>query len=269
MTKPNERKPMHFADNSRPPILQISHVSRNFGGVWAVRDCSFIVTQGITGLIGPNGAGKSTLVNMLAGLVKPSGGTILLDGTDITKMPVHQRASLGLRRTFQLPRQFSSMSVVENVLFASRRTDMSLTGALFRRRQMKCRDNTAHDDAMEVLGSIGLASKANDYSQTLSGGQMRLLEIARALISKPRVLLLDEPTAGISPVMQDTVAAKLTEIAHTGTTILLVEHNLRVVDNLCDTVVVMASGSVLAEGSLADHRRNVEVVEAYLGVAGA
>jgi neutral amino acid transport system ATP-binding protein len=250
-------------------ILTVTGLRRTFGGLVAVADCTFDVGSGITGVIGPNGSGKSTLVNLVAGMLAPHRGSIQFDGKDITRQPAHRRAQAGLIRTFQLSRQFQSLTVLENVMVAAPGPDDTLRGALWRRRSMRARDRATLASAIDVLGDVGLAAKSDEYAGNLSGGQMRLLELARAFMAQPRLILLDEPTAGVDPTLITQVKAQLSRLAASGVAVLLVEHNLAIVEELCERVVVVANGRVLAVGSMTDHRANSEVVNAYLGVGAA
>jgi ABC-type branched-subunit amino acid transport system ATPase component len=251
--------------DGRSPILEVCALRRTFGGVVAVSDCTFEVHDGITGIIGPNGAGKSTMANLISGMLRSDQGSIRFRSDDITGLSVHKRARMGLVRSFQLSRQFLSMTVLENVMVASREPDDTLTGAFLRRSRMRANERTTVTRAMAVLADVGLDAKCNDYARNLSGGQMRLLELARAFIAEPTLVILDEPTAGVSPVLIDRITVQLERLVQAGTSIMLVEHNLRVVEDICSTVIVMASGRVLASGSLDEHRENSDVVAAYLG----
>jgi ABC-type branched-subunit amino acid transport system ATPase component len=254
-----------LTSDSDPPLLVVERLRRTYGGVVAVDDCSFAVGAGITAMIGPNGAGKSTVVNLISGTVKPDSGRILFAGQDVTNQPPHCRSRAGLVRTFQLARTFDSLTVLENVMVFASQADDTFVGAIARRGRMRSRDRSVAEEARMILADFGLADKCDDYAGNLSGGQRRLLELARAFMAKPKVLLLDEPTAGVSPLLIDQIKEKLRQFADTGSSVLLIEHNLSVVDELCETAIVMADGRVLAEASMADHRDNREVVDAYLG----
>lgn len=246
--------------------LRASGVSRAFGGLRAVNDCSFEVRQGtITGLIGPNGAGKSTMLNLMAGALNPDQGSILLYGTEIAGLPAFKIARLGVTRTFQLPSEFARMTVLENLMVAplSQRGDSAWAALLGPRVWM--RGERGHlETAWALLERFGLARLAQEYAGNLSGGQKRLLELARALQMKPRVLLLDEPMAGVNPALIAQLADYIAELKQEGLTIVMVEHEMGTVERLCDPVIVMAQGGVLAEGSMADMRANPAVVSAYL-----
>ena len=249
-----------------PVVLEAVHLVRDFGGVRAVNDVSLAVRHGtLTGLIGPNGAGKSTLLALLAGTLRPSSGTIIYQGQDITGMPAFRRARLGLVRTFQLASEFKRLTVLENLLTAvpSNRGD-TLRGAIAGRRYWKGDETAAIARAQAVLSRFGLESLANSYAGDLSGGQRRLVEIMRALMAEPTMLLLDEPMAGVHPNLARRIGNELVALCQEGMTILMVEHELAIMDEFCDPVAVMAEGAVLAEGTMAQLRRRSEVVEAYL-----
>jgi branched-chain amino acid transport system permease protein len=251
----------------RPPVvLEARDVVREFGGVRAVDGVSFAVRKGtLTGLIGPNGAGKSTLLAMLAGTLPVSSGHIIYEGGDITSVPAFKRARLGLVRTFQLASEFKRLTVMENLLSAvpGNRGD-SLRGALLGRRYWRGDEDAAVRRAAALLDRFGLAELANAYAGDLSGGQRRLVEIMRALMAEPATLLLDEPMAGVHPNLARRIGAELVALCAEGMTILMVEHELAIMDEFCDPVVVMAEGRVLAEGTMQQLRGRTEVVEAYL-----
>ena len=247
-------------------VLEARDVSREFGGVRAVAGVSFGVTAGtVTGLIGPNGAGKSTLLAMMAGTLPVSGGHVLYQGQDVTTLPAFRRARLGLVRTFQLASEFKRLTVMENLLSAvpGNRGD-SFRGALAGPRYWRKDEAAAAARARVLLERFGLEKHADSYAGDLSGGQRRLVEIMRALMTGPKVLLLDEPMAGVHPDLARTIGNRLTELAAEGLTILMVEHELAIMDEFCDPVIAMAEGAVLAKGTMAELRSHAEVVEAYL-----
>jgi ABC-type branched-subunit amino acid transport system ATPase component len=247
-------------------VLEVVGVSREFGGVRAVDDVSFSVRAGtLTGLIGPNGAGKSTLLAMLAGTLPVSSGTVLYRGQDVTGLAAFRRARLGLVRTFQLASEFKRLTVMENLLSAvpGNRGD-SFRGAVLGKRYWRADEEAAIARAEGMLERFGLEGFANDYAGDLSGGQRRLVEIMRALMAEPSMLLLDEPMAGVHPNLARQIGDQLLALCAEGMTILMVEHELAIMDEFCDPVVVMAEGSVLAEGTMAQLRARSEVVEAYL-----
>ena len=253
-------------DGERPVVLETVDVVREFGGVRAVAGVSFQVRRGtLTGLIGPNGAGKSTLLAMLAGTLGVTSGKIIYEGRDVTGMAAYRRARLGLVRTFQLASEFKRLTVMENLLSAVRgnRGD-TLRGSLLGKRYWGADEAAAIARAQAILQRFGLEQFANHYAGELSGGQRRLVEIMRALMTEPTALLLDEPMAGVHPNLARRIGNELVALCEEGMTILMVEHELAIMDEFCDPVVVMAEGAVLAEGTMEQLRRRSEVVEAYL-----
>ena len=250
----------------RPVLLETVDVVREFGGVRAVAGVSIQVRKGtLTGLIGPNGAGKSTLLAMLAGTLPVTSGTITYEGRDVTGMPAFRRARLGLVRTFQLASEFKKLTVMENLLSAVRgnRGD-TFRGALLGKGYWQADEAAAIARAEAILERFGLEQFANHYAGDLSGGQRRLVEIMRALMTEPAALLLDEPMAGVHPSLARRIGSELVALCEEGMTILMVEHELAIMDEFCDPVVVMAEGTVLAEGTMGQLRGRSEVVEAYL-----
>jgi branched-chain amino acid transport system permease protein len=248
------------------PVLQAVDVSRDFGGVKAVSGVSLSIAPGtLTGLIGPNGAGKSTLLSLLAGTENVSAGKIFYFGSDITDVPAFRRARLGLVRTFQLASEFKRLTVMENLLAAAphNRGD-TFRGAVAGRRYWRRDEEAGIAKATGVLHRFGLQPLANEYAGDLSGGQRRLVEIMRALMTDPQMLLLDEPMAGVHPELARRIGQMLTQLCDDGMTILMVEHELAYMDEFCEPVIVMAEGSVLAQGTMAQLRDRAEVVEAYL-----
>ncbi|HSP09386.1 MAG TPA: ABC transporter ATP-binding protein [Candidatus Dormibacteraeota bacterium] len=247
-------------------MLVARDVHRHFEGMRAVDGVSIDVPRGkITGLIGPNGAGKSTFLAVLAGTLPASAGTITFEGEDITRLPTYVRARRGLVRTFQLPSEFSQLTVLENLLVAApdNRGD-SLLGALLGRSYWKNDELRLVDQARALLKRFGMTAKESDYAGTMSGGQKRLIEIMRALMLGPRCLLLDEPMSGVHPRIVEEIKYYLQSLREEGLTILMVEHELHLVEQLCDTVVVMAQGKVIGSGTMATLRRQQEIVDAYL-----
>jgi len=248
------------------PMLVATDIHRHFEGMRAVDGVSLEVTPGkITGLIGPNGAGKSTFLAVLAGTLPATSGTIVLDGEDITRLPAYQRARRRLVRTFQLPSEFAQLTVLENLLVAApnNRGD-SLFGALMGKGYWHEDENRVIDEARSLLKRFGMSAKESDYAGTMSGGQKRLIEIMRALMLHPRLLLLDEPMSGVHPKIVEEIQHYLQDLRAGGLTILMVEHELHMVERLCDTVVVMAQGKVIGSGTMASLRRQQEIVDAYL-----
>jgi branched-chain amino acid transport system permease protein len=257
-----------IAGSSAPAevVLEAVGLSREFGGVHAVHEVSFSVKRGtLTGLIGPNGAGKSTLLAMLAGTLPVSSGRVLYRGADVTSVAAFRRARMGLVRTFQLASEFKRLTVMENLMSSvqGNRGD-SFLGAMAGRRYWGRDEDAAVARASALLERFGLSDFANNYAGDLSGGQRRLVEIMRALMAEPAMLLLDEPMAGVHPNLARRIGNELVALCAEGMTILMVEHELAIMDEFCDPVVVMAEGAVLAEGTMAQLRGRQEVVEAYL-----
>jgi branched-chain amino acid transport system permease protein len=250
----------------REVVLRAVDVTRYFGSMRAVDGVSVEVRRGtLTGLIGPNGAGKSTLLAMLAGTLPMTSGQVEYLGGDVTGMPSYRRARLGLVRTYQLASEFKRLTVMENLLSAvPRHRGDSLRGALLGRRYWKRDEAAATERAWRLLDQFGLTGYADTYAGDLSGGQRRLVEIMRALMAEPAVLLLDEPMAGVHPHLAHQIGEQLLGLCADGMTILMVEHELAIMDEFCDPVIVMAEGTVLAEGTMTELRASAEVVEAYL-----
>jgi ABC-type branched-subunit amino acid transport system ATPase component len=247
--------------------MEVHDLARHFGGVRAVDGASFHVARGtITGLIGPNGAGKSTAVNVITGFVAPSAGRVVFDGQEITGWPAHRIARHGLVRTFQLSSECPRLTVMENLLIASPDVDgTALLGSLVRKRRWRTAERLAVEQARDLLSSFGLGGAEDTYAGELSGGQKRLLEIMRGLMTRPSLLLLDEPLAGVNPTLALEIERLLDSLRQTGLTMVLIEHELGAVERLCDNIVVMALGRVIADGTMAQLRANREVVDAYLG----
>lgn len=259
--------PTTLVPENRPPLLVVKDVARDFGGVSAVVGASFFVPRGVVyGLIGPNGAGKSTLLNVLAGAQSPSSGTIEYRGEDVTRWPAYARARQGLIRTFQLSREFPRLTVLENLLVAAQGLPGESFWSVFSRpaRAWKGRELAALERARGLLARFGLEVKENDYAEELSGGQKRILEILRAVMAEPQLLLLDEPLAGVNARIADDICTYLGELRNEGLTMLMVEHELDRVEALCDSVIVMAQGTVIFEGNLRDARQHEEVIRAYV-----
>jgi branched-chain amino acid transport system permease protein len=249
------------------PALVVRDLAREFGGVRAVDGISFDLTRGeLTGLIGPNGAGKSTALKLLAGAVQPTHGQILLGGdTDIAGWPAHKIAQVGVIRTFQHTSEFARLTVLENLLVAApNQPGDSMGGALLGRRHWRHRQKELLAEAVTLLEQFGLKDAADSYAGQLSGGQRRLVEIMRAMMAKPDILLLDEPMAGVNPTLRLTVEAHLKRLRDGGLTMLMVEHELGAVERVCDEVIVMAQGRILTRGTMGEIRRNEDVVSAYL-----
>ncbi len=238
----------------------------SFGGLIAVDGVTFDIPRGkATGLIGPNGAGKSTVLRVMSGWMRCNGGRVMLQGEDVTRCPANVLARRGLMRTFQISSEFGHLTVLENLLVAVRgQAGDSLHGALLGSWRWRAQERRNIERAMELLERFQMVSHADHYAAELSGGEKRLVEIMRALMAEPSVLLLDEPLAGINPTLCETIEAHLRSLRDDGLTMVIVEHELGVIERVCDSVIVMASGRVLAEGSMESLRANPEVVDAYL-----
>jgi branched-chain amino acid transport system ATP-binding protein len=248
------------------PLLTATDIHRHFEGMHAVDGVSIEVLPGrLTGLIGPNGAGKSTFLAVLAGTLPASSGSIVFDGEEIGRLPTFRRARRGLVRTFQLPSEFAQLTVLENLLAAApKNRGDSVGGALLGRRYWGADEDALVERARGLLARFRMTEKEDQYAGDLSGGQKRLVEIMRALMLEPRLLLLDEPMAGVHPSIVGEIASYLESLRDEGLTILMVEHQLAIVERLCDPVIVMAQGKVIGHGSLVELRRQREVVDAYL-----
>lgn len=260
--------PGHPATQDHPAAddpLRVLGLRRNYGGVNAVAGVSFTVpAAGITGLIGPNGAGKTTTVAMIAGEVRPTSGRVMFHGQDITRQPPGRRARAGLIRTFQLSSEFKRLTVLENLLVAAGSPGETVTGALLRRRAWRAHRALVLARATELLEQYGLAHQANVYAGDLSSGEKRLVEIMRALMAGPSLLLLDEPMAGVHPALHGRIEAHLRDLCQRGLTMLMVEHELSIVERCCTRVIVMARGAKIAEGTMPQIRASDEVKRAYL-----
>ena len=249
-------------------MLVVENVSKSFSGLWAVDNCSLKISErSITGIIGPNGAGKSTLFNIIAGFAKPTSGRVLLGDRDVTTMAAHQRFHQGLVRTFQIPREFGRMTVLENLLLVPpQQLGENLLISWMRWQRVLAQEDNLRQKAKDVLAWLNLSHLQDELAQGLSGGQKKLLELGRALMVEPQVILLDEPAAGVNR----TLLRELTDIiqclnTEKGCTVCLIDHDLDMVGRLCDRVIVMAQGTVLAEGTMASIRQHPEVQAAYLG----
>ena len=250
------------------PILVVDRLEKRFGGNRAVDGASFEVARGsITGLIGPNGAGKTTCFNCIAGSLKPDGGRVIFEGRDITGLPPHKVFAQGLSRTFQIPQELGRMTVLENVMLVARdHPGERFWQSCFRPWRVREHEAVVREQAREVLRQVSLDHLELEPAANLSGGQRKLLELARALMGKPHLLLLDEPSAGVNPTLARKLVDDIRDIQRQlGVTVLVIGHDMDVVARLCDTLVVMTSGTVLVTGTPDEVLNNREVQEAYLG----
>jgi len=242
-------------------LLEVRALSKAFGGIHAVDGCSFAVEEGsITALIGPNGAGKTTVFNLISGLHRPDAGAILLDGARIDGLAPHRVTRKGVARTFQISRDLAGLSVLENVIVQA-----PAQGALHLLKPSMSAEE--RDRALDLLRFVGIAELAGEPAAKLSYGQKKLLELAGCLMANPRLVLLDEPAGGINPALLEVIVDRVRQLRAQGVTFLIVEHNMDVVMNLCDPVVVMAYGRFLAHGSPDAIQSDPAVLEAYLGAA--
>ena len=255
------------ADTATTPALRCEGITKAFQGVHAVNGAEFTVPEGqITALIGPNGAGKTTVVNILSGAMKSDTGRMFIGETETTGWPSYKVARHGLLRSFQLSRELGGMTVLENLLTAApNQAGDSLVNVLLRPGLIKRQERANAERALELLEVYGLYRHRDTAARELSGGQKKLLEIARAVMGSPKVLLLDEPMAGVNPALIDVLGDYILDLKKSGVTVLMIEHNLGVVERICDYVIVLAEGRTLATGRLSDLRQNTEVVKAYLG----
>jgi branched-chain amino acid transport system ATP-binding protein len=248
-------------------LLEVQDLSIQFGGVRAVQNVSFQIDAGIVyAVIGPNGAGKTTLFNLITGIYTPSSGSILLDGEPIAGKSPDVLAQRGVARTFQNLQICMNMSAIENVMVGAHlRLDRNLFKAALRWPALKARDRALHGEAEQLMDFVGLAAYTRARADAMSYGALKRLEIARALAMQPRLLFLDEPAAGLNPKETIEVDALIRKVADSGVTVVLVEHDMKMVMNLSDRILVLDYGRKLAEGTAAEVRRNPDVIAAYLG----
>jgi branched-chain amino acid transport system ATP-binding protein len=249
------------------PLLAAENVVKRFGGLAAVDGVSLEVQAGeIAGLIGPNGAGKTTMFNLLAGSLNPTRGHIRIDGRTVEKLPGHRRIGLGLGRTFQIPRPFPEMTLVENVMLGKQKqAGESVLPNWLKPGAVAREERATFERAMALIDFVSLSRLARERAKILSGGQRKLLELARVLMADPAIILLDEPTAGVNASLVEVIIERIQALNRRGTTFLVIEHNMDLVARLCGRVVVMATGRVLCQGPPREVASDPRVIEAYLG----
>jgi branched-chain amino acid transport system ATP-binding protein len=248
-------------------MLQFNQVSKHFGGLRVLQDVTFSVPQGgIFGLIGPNGAGKTTVFNLVTGLLRASSGSIVFNGRNLDGVPPHRITRLGIARTFQNIRIFKEMTLLENVVVGMHdHLDYSFAGPLLNLASFRRIEARARERALELLSWVRLDHKAQMPADSLSYGEQRKLELARALATEPKLLLLDEPVAGMNPAEKTELMVEIVNIKQRGFSIFIIEHDMRFVMGLCERIAVLNFGKIIAEGSPDEIKNNPEVIEAYLG----
>jgi branched-chain amino acid transport system ATP-binding protein len=249
-------------------MINVQNITKKFGGFTAVNSVSLNIKKGsITGLVGPNGAGKTTLFNVIAGIHKPSTGSVKLDGVDITDLPPHELFHKGLLRTFQIAHEFSSMSVRENLMMVpGGQSGENLFDVWLNPKKISSEEEILRKKADDVINFLEISHLADELAGNLSGGQKKLLELGRTMMVEAKIVFLDEVGAGVNRTLLNTIGDAIIRLnQERGYTFCVIEHDMDFIDRLCDPVIVMAEGSVLAEGSIEEIKSNEQVIEAYLG----
>ena len=248
-------------------MLTVENLTKEFDGLTAVSGLGFTVEPNtITGLIGPNGAGKTTTFNMIAGHLTPSSGAVFFNEHEITGLRPYQTFQLGIVRTFQIPRPFSGMTVLENLTMVPRKQiGEKLWNNWLQNSAVKKEELKIKDKAKDLLEFLNLDDLQNEFSGNLSGGQLKLLELGRALMSDPKLILLDEPAAGVNPILLEEIIDRIKDIHRQGVTFLIIEHNMELVMRLCSSILVMADGDMLMQGSPEEIRSDPRLIDAFLG----
>ena len=249
-------------------MIKVENLTKQFGGITAVNNASLNIEKGsITGLIGPNGAGKTTLFNVVAGVYKPTSGKVMLDGEDITGLAPHELFHKGMLRTFQIAHEFSSLTVRENLMMVpGDQSGEKLSNVWFRSKGVREREARVRDKANEVIEFLQIQQVADELAGNLSGGQKKLLELGRTMMVDAKIVFLDEVGAGVNRTLLNNIGDAIIRLnKERGYTFCVIEHDMDFIDKLCDPVIVMAEGAVLAEGTLAEIKANEQVIEAYLG----
>ncbi len=257
-----------MSETAAAPALEVRGLTKHFGGVYAVEGCSFVAPLGqVTGIIGPNGAGKSTAIDLISGFKLPDRGTILFKGHRLEGLPPHRISRLGLIRTFQAPREWPGLSVLENVVMArwDAGRESFVRGLVGLGRSQRADSASELVRAREILDEFGLTALRNERAGNLSGGQKRLVEFARIRMAQPELVILDEPMGGVNPVLGERMALAIEGFITSGTSVIVVEHNLPFIERVTQHVIVMAEGTVIAEGPFESLRSHKGVVDAYLG----
>lgn len=248
-------------------MLEIRELEKSFGGIKAVDHCSLKITGGsITGLIGPNGAGKTTVFNLISGLYRPDKGEIWFRGDRIDGLPSHEIARRSISRTFQIPREFKEMTVLENLMLVPKhQKGENLFRTLFQPWKVKEEERRNMEKAVKILEFMDLSGLKDEYAKNLSSGQKKLLELAKILMSDPEVILLDEPGAGVNPTLMRKLINNIEKLREEGITFFLIEHDMDLVTYLCDRVIVMNKGRKMTEGTPEEVKKDRKVLDAYLG----